>query len=83
MPDVLASIGNTPLIRVNSLSAATGCDVMIKCEFANPGGSVKDRVALRIITEALDSGELVEGGTVTEGTAGSTGVSLAMVARAL
>lgn len=83
MPDVLASIGNTPMIRVNSLSDATGCDVMIKCEFANPGGSVKDRVALRILTEALESGELIRGGTVTEGTAGSTGVSLAMVARAL
>ena len=83
MPDILSSIGNTPMMRVASLSAATGCDILIKCEFANPGGSVKDRVALRIIQEALLSGELVPGGVVTEGTAGSTGVSLAMVAGAL
>ena len=62
MPDVLASIGNTPMIRVNSLSDATGCDVMIKCEFANPGGSVKDRVALKIIREAMADGTLRRGG---------------------
>ena len=83
MSGVLDAIGNTPMIRVASLSEATGCDILIKCEFANPGGSVKDRVALRILREALSSGRLRPGGVVTEGTAGSTGVSLAMVARAL
>ena len=83
LPDVLASIGRTPMLRVASLSSLTGCEIFVKCEFANPGGSVKDRVALRILTEALESGALRPGGVVTEGTAGSTGVSLAMVAGAL
>jgi cysteine synthase A len=53
---VLDTIGNTPMIRVKSLSEITGCDVLIKCEFANPGGSVKDRVALRIVTDAMKMG---------------------------
>ena len=80
---MLDTIGNTPMIRVKSLSEITGCDVLIKCEFANPGGSVKDRVALRIVTDAMANGTLRKGGVVTEGTAGSTGVSVAMVANAL
>ena len=80
---VLDTVGNTPMIRVASLSDATGCDVLIKCEFANPGGSVKDRVALKIIREAMADGTLRRGGVVAEGTAGSTGVSVAMVANAL
>ena len=71
------------MIRVASLSDATGCDVLIKCEFANPGGSVKDRVALKIMREAMADGTLRRGGVVAEGTAGSTGVSVAMVANAL
>lgn len=81
--DVLRAIGNTPVTRVESLSALTGCELYVKCEFLNPGGSVKDRVALRIVQDALRSGELKPGGVVTEGTAGSTGVSLAMVCKAL
>ncbi|KAG2682575.1 hypothetical protein I3760_11G197000 [Carya illinoinensis] len=76
------AIGNTPLIRINSLSEATGCEILGKCEFLNPGGSVKDRVAVKIIEEALESGDLVEGGVVTEGSAGSTAISLATVAPA-
>ena len=80
---VLDTIGDTPLMRVPSLSTATGCDVYVKCEYLNPGGSVKDRVALRILREALECGALKPGGVVTEGTAGSTGVSLALVAAAL
>ena len=80
---MLDTIGNTPMIRVASLSDATGCDVLIKCEFANPGGSVKDRVALKIVKDAMANGTLRRGGVVTEGTAGSTGVSVAMVANAL
>ena len=81
--DVLSAIGNTPLVRVESLTRLTSCDVYVKCEFLNPGGSVKDRVARRIVEEALESGALASNGVVCEGTAGSTGVSLAMVCKAL
>lgn len=76
------AIGNTPLIRINSLSDATGSEILGKCEFLNPGGSVKDRVAVKIIEEALESGKLFPGGIVTEGSAGSTAISLATVAPA-
>ncbi|RWR94822.1 cysteine synthase 2 isoform X1 [Cinnamomum micranthum f. kanehirae] len=76
------AIGNTPLIRINSLSEATGCEILAKAEFLNPGGSVKDRVAVKIIEEALYSGSLARGGVVTEGSAGSTAISLATVAPA-
>ncbi|KAK9084624.1 hypothetical protein Sjap_025035 [Stephania japonica] len=79
---LIEAIGNTPLIRINSLSEAFGCEILAKAEFLNPGGSVKDRVAVKIIEEALDSGELVEGGVITEGSAGSTAISLATVAPA-
>ncbi|GJU19616.1 cysteine synthase 2 [Tanacetum coccineum] len=79
---VVGAIGNTPLIRINSLSEATGCEILAKAEFLNPGGSVKDRVAVKIIEEALDSGKLSRGGVVTEGSAGSTAISLATVAPA-
>lgn len=79
---LVAAIGNTPLIRINSLSDATGCEILGKAEFLNPGGSVKDRVAVKIIEEALESGALAEGGVVTEGSAGSTAISLATVAPA-
>ncbi|XP_027331552.1 cysteine synthase 2 [Abrus precatorius] len=76
------AIGDTPLIRINSLSDATGCEILGKCEFLNPGGSVKDRVAVKIIEEALESGQLLPGGIVTEGSAGSTAISIATVAPA-
>ncbi|KAJ6754073.1 CYSTATHIONINE BETA-SYNTHASE [Salix purpurea] len=79
---LIHAVGNTPLIRINSLSEATGCEILGKCEFLNPGGSVKDRVAVKIIEEALESGQLVCGGVVTEGSAGSTAISLATVAPA-
>ncbi|GMY30962.1 cysteine synthase 2-like isoform X2 [Fagus crenata] len=79
---LIDAIGNTPLIRINSLSDATGCEILGKCEFLNPGGSVKDRVAVKIIEEALESGKLTRGGVVTEGSAGSTAISLATVAPA-
>ncbi|XP_073312211.1 cysteine synthase 2 [Primulina huaijiensis] len=79
---VVAAIGNTPLIRINSLSDATGCEILGKAEFLNPGGSVKDRVAVKIFEEALESGELSPGGVITEGSAGSTAISLATVAPA-
>lgn len=73
------SIGNTPLIRIESLSQETGCDILGKAEFMNPGGSVKDRAALWMVREAERSGELKPGGTVVEGTAGNTGIGLAHV----
>ncbi|KOS15029.1 cysteine synthase [Malassezia pachydermatis] len=77
-------IGNTPLLRIKSLSDLTGCEILGKAEFLNPGGSPKDRVALQIIQEAEESGELVPnmGSWIFEGTVGSTGISLATLARA-
>jgi cysteine synthase A len=76
------TIGNTPLIRLNSFSDATGCEILGKAEFLNPGGSVKDRAALSIIQEAEASGQLKPGGTVVEGTAGNTGIGLAHICNA-
>ncbi len=81
--NTLDLIGKTPLVRLNGPSEAAGCDIYGKCEFANPGGSVKDRAALGIIRDAEASGELQAGGTVVEGTAGNTGIGLALVANAL
>src|ERR1700761_5720115 len=81
--DVIAAIGNTPLIRLRHASEATGCEILGKAEFLNPGQSVKDRAALFIIRDALAKGALRPGGTIVEGTAGNTGIGLAMVANAL
>lgn len=74
-------IGNTPLIRLNALSDMTGCEILGKAEFMNPGGSVKDRAAKAIIEAAEASGELKPGGLIVEGTAGNTGISLTLVGR--
>jgi cysteine synthase A len=82
-PDVIAAIGNTPLIRLNRVSDATGCEIWGKAEFLNPGQSVKDRAALWIIRDAERRGQLRPGGTIVEGTAGNTGIGLTMVANAL
>ena len=76
------AIGNTPLIRLRRLSEETGCDILGKAEFMNPGGSVKDRAAKWIVLDAERSGALRPGGTVVEGTAGNTGIGLAHVCRA-
>lgn len=76
------AIGQTPLIRLQRLSEATGCEILGKAEFMNPGGSVKDRAALAIITEAERRGALRPGGTVVEGTAGNTGIGLAHICNA-
>ncbi len=81
--DVLAAIGNTPLIKLRKASEETGCQILGKAEFLNPGQSVKDRAALYIIQDAMARGELKPGGTIVEGTAGNTGIGLAMVANAL
>lgn len=76
------TIGNTPLIRLNSFSEETGCEILGKAEFLNPGGSVKDRAALYIIKDAEEKGLLKPGGTVVEGTAGNTGIGLAHICNA-
>ncbi|NVN86206.1 MAG: cysteine synthase A [Rhodopseudomonas sp.] len=81
--DVVAAIGNTPLIKLRHASEATGCSILGKAEFMNPGQSVKDRAALFIIRDAVKRGALRPGGVVVEGTAGNTGIGLALVANAL
>lgn len=79
---LLGAIGNTPLIRLEALSAATGCEILGKAEFLNPGGSVKDRAALGLIEAAEKAGALKPGGVIVEGTAGNTGIGLTLVANA-
>src|ERR1700747_2690173 len=76
------TVGRTPLIRLRALSDATGCEIWGKAEFLNPGGSVKDRAALGIVLEAEASGVLRPGGIIVEGTAGNTGIGLALVGNA-
>ena len=78
-----AAIGNTPLIRLRRASEATGCTILGKAEFMNPGGSVKDRAGLAIIQDAVARGVLKPGGTIVEGTAGNTGIGLTLVGNAL
>jgi cysteine synthase len=79
----IESIGNTPLIKLRAASEATGCEIYGKAEFLNPGGSVKDRAALAMIRDAEKRGTLRKGGVVVEGTAGNTGIGIALVANAL
>lgn len=81
--DLSAAIGNTPLIRLNKVSDETGCEILGKAEFMNPGQSVKDRAALYIIRDAIARGDLKPGGTIVEGTAGNTGIGLALVGASL
>lgn len=78
-PDLASAIGNTPLIRLRRASEETGCEILGKAEFMNPGQSIKDRAALYIIRDAVARGELKPGGTIVEGTAGNTGIGLALV----
>jgi cysteine synthase len=80
---ITEAIGNTPLIRLNRVSAATGCNILGKAEFMNPGQSVKDRAALFIIQDAVKKGALRPGGIIVEGTAGNTGIGLALVGNAM
>lgn len=82
-PSTLDLIGNTPLVLLEGPSEAAGCEIWGKCEFANPGASVKDRAALWIVRDAEEKGLLKPGGTIVEGTAGNTGIGLALVANAL
>jgi cysteine synthase A len=81
-PDVIGTIGRTPLIKLRRASEMTGCTILGKAEFLNPGGSVKDRAGLAIIEDAVARGQLKPGGLVVEGTAGNTGIGLALVANA-
>jgi cysteine synthase A len=81
--DALAAIGNTPLIRLKHASETTGCEILGKAEFMNPGQSVKDRAALWIVRDAMATGKLKPGGVIVEGTAGNTGIGLAVVGNAL
>jgi cysteine synthase A len=83
VPDVTNLIGNTPLLHLRQISEQTGCTILGKAEFLNPGGSVKDRTALGIIRAAEKSGELRPGGRIVEGTAGNTGIGLTLLANAL
>ncbi|MGD1875105.1 MAG: cysteine synthase A [Mastigocoleus sp.] len=78
----VGAVGNTPLIRLKSFSEETGCEILAKAEYLNPGGSVKDRAALYIIEDAEKKGLLKSGGTVVEGTAGNTGIGLAHICKA-
>ncbi len=80
--DLAGAIGNTPLIKLRGASAATGCTILGKAEFMNPGGSVKDRAALAIIADAEQRGALKPGGVIVEGTAGNTGIGLTLVGNA-
>src|SRR5438067_12711770 len=79
----LQAIGNTPLIRLRRASEETGCNILGKAEFMNPGLSVKDRAALGIVTDAIGKGQLRTGGLIVEGTAGNTGIGLTVVGNAL
>ena len=81
--DLAASVGNTPLIRLRRASEATGCEILGKAEFMNPGQSVKDRAALWILRDALDRGLIGPGGVIVEGTAGNTGIGLTLLGRSL
>jgi cysteine synthase A len=82
-PGIIEAIGHTPLIRLKAASEATGCEILGKAEFMNPGGSVKDRAALSIVRDAVASGALRPGGAIVEGTAGNTGIGLGLVASAM
>jgi cysteine synthase A len=81
--DFIELIGNTPMVRLKAASEKTGCEILGKCEFLNPGGSVKDRAALSIVRDAEKRGLLKPGGVIVEGTAGNTGIGLALVGNAL
>lgn len=81
--NITEAIGNTDLVKIPSLSKLSGSHIYLKCEFQNPGGSIKDRAALQMVCDAVARGELKPGMTIVEGTAGNTGIGLALVARAL
>lgn len=81
--NVLEWVGNTPIVRIASLSQLTGCEIYLKCESVNPGGSIKDRAAKQMVLDAIASQKLKPGMSIVEGTAGNTGIGLALIAKAL
>src|ERR1041384_6667573 len=78
--NILEAVGNTPLVKLNQIGSHTKADIYVKCEFMNPGGSMKDRIAINIMNEAEARGEIKPGGTIVEATSGNTGMGLALVA---
>ncbi|MFT5197908.1 MAG: cysteine synthase A, partial [Planctomycetota bacterium] len=80
LDNILDSVGNTPLVKLQRLGKETGCEFLVKCEFMNPGGSVKDRIAHRMVQEAEKSGRIKPGDTLIEATSGNTGIGMAMAA---
>ena len=78
--NILSTIGNTPMVRLNRIASGLSCTVLAKCEFMNPGGSVKDRIGIRMLYDAERAGKIKPGGTIIEGTSGNTGVGLAIAA---
>ena len=77
---ILTCVGNTPIVRLNRIGSHLPVELYVKCDYLNPGGSIKDRIAVRMIEEAEESGRLKPGGTIVESTSGNTGVGLAIVA---
>ena len=82
-PNLINKIGNTPLVYLKKASEISGCKIFGKAEFLNPGESVKDRAALYILNDAIKNGKLKKGGTIVEGTAGNTGIGIAIIAKEL
>lgn len=80
LPDITAAVGNTPMVRLNRIGKESGCEILAKCEFLNPGGSVKDRIGVRMIEDAEREGRIKPGDTLIEPTSGNTGIGLALAA---
>ena len=80
VPSILEAVGQTPIVKLNKIGSHTNADIYVKCEFMNPGGSMKDRIAINIINDAEKAGLLKPGGTIVEATSGNTGMGLALVA---
>jgi cystathionine beta-synthase len=78
--NILEAVGNTPIVKLQKLARHVAADIFVKCEYLNPGGSMKDRVARNIVTDAERRGQLGPGGTIVEATSGNTGMGLALVA---
>ena len=80
LDNILQAVGNTPLVRLNRVGHTTGCEILAKCEYLNPGGSVKDRIGRRMVEQAQEDGCIQKGDTLIEPTSGNTGIGMAMAA---